>query len=53
MGYNRIAAIDDLCIIAAFIEHTHIKTQHIGKIYSPSCTALIRTDDHHVITVNL
>ena len=53
MRYDRIASIDNLCIVAALIEHTHVETKHIGKVYSTSHAAFIRADHHHMVAVNL
>ncbi len=53
MGYNRIAAVHNLAVISAFVEHSHIKTQHICQIYCTVGTSLIRADNHHMIAVDL
>ena len=53
MSNDRITSVYNLCVIAAFIEHTHVQPQHIGKIHGSSRTALIRADDHHMAAVNL
>ena len=34
MSYDRILSVDYSGVIAAFIEHTHINSKNIGKIYS-------------------
>ena len=53
MGHNGIASIDDLGVVAALVEHAHVKSQHVGKIHGAACAALIRADDHHMAAVNL
>ena len=53
MGHNWIASAYDLRIVAAFVEHAHIQSQHIGKKDGAGHTSLIRADNHHMITVNL
>ena len=34
MSYNRIPAVYNAGVVPAFVEHTHIQAQHIGKINS-------------------
>ena len=53
MGNDRVASVDDPGVIAAFVEHTHVKSQHVGEEDSAGHTALIRADDHHVIAIDL
>ena len=53
MSHDRIAATHNLCIVTALIEHPHIKSQYVGKVYSAAHTALIRADHHHMVTVDL
>ena len=53
MSHDRVAAVHDLGIIAALVEHTHIQAQYVCKVNSTAHAALIRADDHHVVTVDL
>ena len=53
MSNNWITSVYNLCIITAFIEHTHVKTEDICKVYGTVCSALIRADCHHMVTVDL
>ena len=53
MSHDRVAAVYDLGVIAALVEHTHIQAQYVCEINSTAHTALIRADDHHVVTVDL
>ena len=53
MGNNRIASVYDTGVITTFVEHTHIKVQHVGKIHGASCCSFIRADGHHVLAVDL
>ena len=53
MCNDRIPSVNDPCIVAAFIEHTHVQSKHVCKIYSAVCSAFVRTDRHHMITVDL
>ena len=32
MGNDRVASVDDLCIITAFVEHTHIQSKYVCKV---------------------
>ena len=52
MGHNGVLAVYDGRVIAAFVEHTHIHAEDIGKIHSPLHGALIRADDHQMLIVN-
>lgn len=31
MSNDRVASVDDPGVIAAFVEHTHVESQHVGK----------------------
>ena len=53
MGNYRIFSVDNAGIIAAFIEHTHIHTEYIGKINGPRHSTFIRADDHDMIIVEM
>ena len=53
MGNYGIAAVYNLCIIPAFIEHAHIQAQNVGDIDSPSHASFIGADYHHVVGINL
>ena len=46
MSHDWVAAVDYLGIIPAFIEHTHIHAQVVGKVYGPVHGSLVRTDYH-------
>ena len=52
VGNDGISSVHDPGVVASLIEHTHVKTQHVGDVDSPLHAALIRTDDHHVIGIN-
>ena len=52
MRYNRVAAVYQLAVITAFIEHAHIKPQHVSKVDSTVSAPFIRADNHHMIAVN-
>ena len=39
MSNNWITSVYNLCIITAFIEHTHVKTEDICKVYGTVCSA--------------
>ncbi len=39
-GYVRY----DACVISAFVEHTHIQTENVGKVDGTSHTTFIRAD---------
>ena len=45
MGNNRVLAVDDLCVIAALVEHTHIKPQDVGVVDGTLHATLVRADD--------
>ena len=51
MSHNRILTIDDCRIVTAFIKHSHIDTENIGKINGAVHRSLIRADDHKVIFI--
>ena len=53
MGNDWIASIDYFRVITAFVEHTHVYTQHICQINCTAGTTLIRADDHQMLTVYL
>ena len=53
MCYDWVAAVYDSRIIFSFVIHADIQSQDIRHINSSSHTALVGTDDHHVVAVNL
>ena len=53
MSNDRVTSVYNLSVITAFVEHTHIQTKNVGKIYSTVCTTFIRTNRHHMFTVDL
>ena len=53
MGNDRVAAVDDLCVVTSLVEHTEIQSENICEEDCASHTAFIRADDHHVVTVDL
>ena len=53
MSYNGILSIYDGRVIPAFVEHSHIYAQDIGKVYCPLHGTFIRTDDHQMFIVDL
>ena len=43
----------NLSVITAFVEHTHIQTKNVCKMYSAVCTTFIWINRHHMFTVDL
>ena len=46
---NGIASVYNTGVIPSLVEHTHIKTEHVGIIDSSAHSTFIRADDHHVL----
>ncbi len=53
MSNYGVPAIDHPCIVFSFIIHSDIQAENVGHIDRPAHAALIRTDDHHMIAVDL
>lgn len=53
MGHNGVAAVDDAGVVPSLVEHTHIKTKHVGNVDRSRHTALVWADHHHVVVVDL
>ena len=52
MCYNWVLSIYDCWIITSLVEHTHVNSDNVGKVYGTGHCTFIRTDDHQVIRVN-
>ena len=50
---DGVAPVYDTGVITAFVEHSHVQSEHIRKINGTVCSALVRADRHHVIAVDL
>ena len=53
MGYDRIAAVYDVCIVAALVEHTHVDAENVRHVDRAAGSALIRADDHQMLGISL
>ena len=53
MGHDRIATVYHVCVVAAFVEHTHIDTKNVRHIDRTAGSALIRADNHQMIGIGL
>ncbi len=53
MSHDRVTAVYDPGIIPALIEHTHIESEHVCHVNGTAHAAFIRTDDHHVVGINI
>ena len=53
MCNDRVAAVYDLAVVAALVEHTHIQTEHVSQIYGTVGTTFIRADNHHMFGIDL
>ena len=52
MSDDGILSVHNGGIIPAFVEHTHIHAQNIGKVDSPAHGALVWADNHKVVVVD-
>ena len=52
MSHDRIAAVYDLGVIPAFVEHTYIDTKDSTIVNGTGHSAFIRADDHKMIAVD-
>ena len=53
MGHNRVAAVDDLRVVAALVEHADVHAENVRNIDCAVHCALVRADNHQVILVRL
>ncbi len=53
VGDDRIFAVYDGRVITAFVEHTHVHAEDIGKIDCSVHGTFIRADDHQMFFVDL
>ena len=53
MGYDGVASVYNLGIVAALVEHTHIYAQVVCQIYRAVHGAFIRADHHQMLLVDL
>ena len=51
MGDDRVLAVYDHGIIAAFIEHTHVYPQNVGEVYGSVHGSFIGAYDHQMILI--
>ena len=42
MGNDRVAAVDDLCVVTSLVEHTEIQSENVCEEDCASHTAFIR-----------
>ena len=53
MGNDRITSVYNSRVVTSLVEHTHVKTKYVGKVYGTACTTLIRRYNHHMLRINL
>ena len=52
MGDDRVAAVDDLRVVAALVEHADVNSQVVAERHGASHTALVRADDDEMLGVD-
>lgn len=53
VGYDGVAAVDDLGVVTALVEHAHLNAQDRGDVDGALGAAFIGGDDHQMIIVQL
>lgn len=52
MSYDRVTSVNDTAVITTFVEHTHVYSEYVCKVDSTVCSALIRRDNHKMVSIN-
>ena len=53
MCYDRVTSVYDGCVVTAFVEHTHVESEYVGKVDCTSGCTFIRADRHHMVSIDL
>ena len=53
MREDRVAAVDDCCVVVALEEHAHVDAEDIRHVDRAAHAALVRAHDHEMLVVDL